>query len=62
MELDQLESEQTKQDGIDSRLPRKAQVSPWLERTRWNCYLDGISFDHAIRLGRPACRSEEPVT
>jgi hypothetical protein len=37
-------------------------VSPWLERTRWNYYLDGIPFDYAIRLGRPACRSEEPVT
>jgi hypothetical protein len=46
---------------LESRLPRKAQVSLWLERTRWNYYLDGIPFEHAIRLGCAACRSNEPV-
>jgi hypothetical protein len=60
-ELGQLEDGQTQQGAIESRLPRKAQVSPWLERTRWNYYLDGIPFEHAIRLGCAACRSNEPV-
>jgi hypothetical protein len=60
-ELGQLEEEQTHQGAINSRLPGKTQVSPWLERTRWASYLDGIPFDYAIRLGRAACHSDEPV-
>lgn len=60
-ELGQLEEEQSQQGIVDSRLPARSQVSPWLERTRWTSYFDGVPFDHALRLGRAACRFDEPI-
>ena len=38
------------------------QVSPWLERTRWATYLEGIRLLDAARLARPPDRTETILT
>lgn len=39
----------------------QTEVSPWLEMTRWPCYLRGYTFNEVAPLGSPADHTTKPL-
>jgi hypothetical protein len=50
--LAMLEEQHGHATSVFQDIPAKTQVSPWLERTRWRKYLNGVRFAKAARLAR----------
>jgi hypothetical protein len=50
--LAMLEEQHGHTTSVFQHMPVKTQVSPWLERTRWPKYLNGVRFAEAARLAR----------
>jgi hypothetical protein len=50
--LAELEAVQSQQQNFISDCAAKSQVSPWLERTRWRQYLNGVELSKAVALAR----------
>lgn len=50
--LAMLEEQHAQATFVSQNTPAKAQVSPWLERTRWPNYLNGVRLAEVARLAR----------
>lgn len=60
-DLAALEFAQTGSPNLTSDHQAKTQVSPWLERTRWTCYLDKHPLTEVAQLSAPPVPVREPV-
>jgi hypothetical protein len=56
--LDALELEHAQGESMFQHAPTKTQVSPWLERTQWPSFLNGVSLHEAARLMRLPDKTE----
>jgi hypothetical protein len=56
-----LEASQLREDHTISNEATRCQVYPWLERTRWLHYLEGIPLNEAANVDRLPHRLDEPL-